>query len=295
MGAFVVNRKSWRWTQWTMLFFFIQSMIVALAWGRETYHPILKRRKASKLGLPIAPKPPMMATLKLFLTVALLRPVHMMLTEPIVGFICLYTACMFATLFTFFAAMPYVFQGTYHFTLEQSGLVFISIVVGCVLGTITIILCDIFFYRPQIAKHPPHQVPPEWRLIPAMIGSIGLPIGLFWFAWTARRDISWASPAVAMVPFAWGNICLFISTISYITDTYHGTTVASAASANSLARYGLAGAFPLFTLQMYENLGINWASSLLAFLAVALLPIPWVLFKFGHTIRAKSKYETASY
>ena len=49
-----------------------------------------------------------------------------------------------------------------------------------------------------------------------MIGSIGLPVGLFWFAWTAREDISWASPTVAIVPFAWGNISIFISTIQYV-------------------------------------------------------------------------------
>jgi hypothetical protein len=49
--------------------------------------------------------------------------------------------------------------------------------------------------------------------------------------------------------FAWGNICVFVGTAQYIVDTYHGLTVASAMSANSLARYGLAAAFPLFTVQ----------------------------------------------
>ena len=82
-----------------------------------------------------------------------------------------------------------------------------------------------------------------------MIGSLGLPVGLFWFAWTARSDISWASPAASIIVFAWGNLCLFVSTVQYLVDTYRGTTVASAAGANSLARYGLAGAFPLFILQ----------------------------------------------
>ena len=46
---------------------------------------------------------------------------------------------------------------------------------------------------------------------------------------------------------------------------------------------------------MYEKLGIDWSCSLLGFVAVALLPIPWVLFKFGPQIRAKSKYETVDY
>lgn len=43
---------------------------------------------------------------------------------------------------------------------------------------------------------------------------------------------------------------------------------------------------------MYDGLGIDWASSLLGFMSIALLPIPWVLFKYGAKIRAKSQYET---
>lgn len=46
---------------------------------------------------------------------------------------------------------------------------------------------------------------------------------------------------------------------------------------------------------VYEKLGIDWASSLLGFVALALLPVPWVLFKYGPTIRAKSSYETVQF
>lgn len=295
IGAFVVNRKGWRWTQWTMLFFYIEAIIVSVAWGRETYAPVLQRRRAERLKIPLPPPPPVGAQVKLFVTVALLRPVHMLLTEPIVAFICLYVACEFATLFCFFASVPFVFGRIYHFAPEEIGLVYVSIIVGCLVGFVTIVLCDVLFYRPQAARHPPHQVPPEYRLYSAMIGSVLAPVGIFWFGWTARPGVSWVSPAVAIMPFAWGNICLFVSTTQYLVDTFHGTTVASAMSANSLARYGLAGAFPLFTIQMYQNLGVGWATSLLGFIAVALLPVPWSLFKFGKAIRARSRYETASH
>lgn len=263
--------------------------------GRETYAPVLKRRKAKKLGLPEAPSPPTSKKVHMFMTIALIRPVMMLATEPIVTFICLYVSVGFATLFCFFASVPFVFEGVYGFSLEQTGLVYASIVVGCLLGFVTIVLCDVLVYRPQVPKHPPHQIPPEWRLPPAMVASFLIPLGIFWFGWTARADVHWASPVVAIMPFAWGNLCLFVSTMQYIVDAYHGTTVASAASANSLARYGLAGAFPLFTVQMYQRLGIGWASSLLGFIAVALLPVPWVLFKFGKQISAKSRYKTASW
>lgn len=249
MGAFIVVRKGWRWTQWTMLFFCAFSLLLIVPFGRETFHTILKRRRAKKLGHRVEPSPPLGAKLRLFLTITIFRPVRMLFTEPIVGLACLYVSTAFATLYTFFAAVPYIFQTVYGFSLEQAGLVFLAVVAGCLLGTLTIVLCDVLLYRPQIPRHPPHAIPPEHRLYPAMIGSLGLPAGLFWLAWTARPDVSWASPVVALVPFAWGNLCLFVSMLQFTVDTYTGTVIASATSANSLSRYGLGGAFPLFAIQ----------------------------------------------
>ncbi|TFB01596.1 Polyamine transporter 4 [Trichoderma ghanense] len=294
IGSFVSVEKGWRWTEWTMLFFSALSIALGCTIG-ETFHPVLKRRLAKKRGIELPPLPPMSERIKTFAVVAAIRPVKMLFTEPIVSFICLYVAIDFGTLFSFFGGVPYTFGTVYHFTTEQSGLVFISIVIGCVVGLATIMACEILLYRKQIPKYPPHRVPPEHRLYPAMFGSFGLPLGLFWFAWTAREDVSWASPAAAIIPFAWGNLCVFVSTMQYTTDTFTGNVVASASSANSLARYGFAGVFPLFTIQMYTTLGIHWASSLLGFIALALIPIPWVLFEFGPRIRAKSKFETHKY
>ncbi|KAI8663204.1 MFS domain-containing protein [Fusarium keratoplasticum] len=161
----------------------------------------------------------------------------------------------FGTLFGFFAGVPYTFHSVYDFPLEHSGLVFLSIAIGCVFGLVTIMLCDILIYQKQVVKGLPSHVPPEYRLYLALIGSIGLPVGLFWFAWAARLDVSWASPAATIIPFAWGNLCVFVSTMQYISDTYHGSVVAGAASANGLARYSFAGAFPLFTTQTRCRLG----------------------------------------
>ncbi|KAK3349580.1 major facilitator superfamily transporter [Lasiosphaeria hispida] len=295
IGAFVTQRKGWRWTQWTMLFFCAFSLLLIVPFGRETFHPILKRRRAKQLGHTVSPSPPLREKAQEFLTITIFRPLLMLVTEPIVGLVCLYVSCEFATLFTFFAAVPYIFERVYDFSVEQTGLVFLAVVIGCVLGTLTIILCDVFLYRRQIPKHPPHMVPPEYRLYPAMLGSLGMPVGLFWMAWTSRSDVSWVSPVVAMIPFAWGNLCVFISTMQFTVDTYTGTVIASATSANSLTRYGLSGAFPLFAIQMYSRLGINWATSLLGFLSLAMLPVPWVFFKYGKKIRSLSHYETPTY
>ena len=295
LGAFA-SRKGWRWTQWTFLFFLVFSYLLILTLGSETFHPIVKRRRAKQLGIALPaedmpPPVPLSKRIHSFLTIGLIRPLHMMVAEPIIGLSSLYVACEFATLFSFFAAVPFVFELVYGFTREQAGLVFVAIIAGAFLGLVTVMLTDVFIYRKtMVPRFHPAPPPPEHRLYAAMIGSIGLPIGLFWFGWSGYHHDFWVSPVLAIVPFAWGNICIFISLLQYIGDTYTGAVVASAASANSLARYSLAGAFPLFTVQMFTKLGINWAGSLLGFISVALLPVPWLFYKFGPIIRKHSKY-----
>lgn len=41
---------------------------------------------------------------------------------------------------------------------------------------------------------------------------------------------------------------------------------------------------------MYKNLGIHWASSIPAFLALMCVPFPFLFYKYGELIRMKCKY-----
>lgn len=70
-------------------------------------------------------------------------------------------------------------------------------------------------------------------------------------------------------------------------------TSSSALAANGILRYILGAVFPLFTLQMYEKLGVHWAGSVFAFLSLPLIPIPWLLFKYGGKLRQRSSFVTA--
>lgn len=56
----------------------------------------------------------------------------------------------------------------------------------------------------------------------------------------------------------------------------------------------LTAAFPLFGLQMYNKLGYHWATSLLAFLTILMMPFPWIFFKYGKVLRGKSKFALAA-
>lgn len=221
-----------------------------------------------------------------------LKPFKMLFVESIVLFMTIYMAFNFAVFYSFFAAFPYIFGsgGGYNFTPGEQGLTFISIALGCVIGFLAVVYIDRRTYPALEAKYGVGSVPPEYRLYGAMVGSALNPASLFWFGWSANAGAYWPSPVVAAVPFAVGNIMVYSSGALYIMNSYGSLHGASALSANSLLRYAFGGAFPMFTVQMFSSLGIGWASSLLGFVSVVLVPVPWVLYKYGRRIRAHSQY-----
>ncbi|MCJ1352781.1 MAG: hypothetical protein MMC33_002765 [Icmadophila ericetorum] len=297
VGGYAAQSKGWRWTEWSVLMVSAAVLLYSLGM-KETYKKVILEKRAKKLEIEtqVNAGPSGWAAVKVLLTVTLFRPVYMLATEPIVTFLSLYISFNFSVLFGFFDAFPIVFQGVYHFSLGESGLPWLAVLTGCILSVATIIIIDRLTFRKEFARS--HRegreglVAPEHRLYGAMMGSLGLPVGLFWFAWSARSDVHWISPALAAIPFAWGNLSVFCAAALYLVDTYGPRTGASAMAANGMLRYTSGAAFPLFTVQMYNRLGISWATSLLGFLSLALLPIPWILFKYGARIRAKSKFET---
>ncbi|KAK7754025.1 hypothetical protein SLS62_004124 [Diatrype stigma] len=294
LGVFLVSRKSWRWTQFVLAAFSAVSLVLVF-FAAETYQPKIQRWRSKQLGLDVIEKPPFAVTVKEFTTITILRPLHMLVTEPIVAFLSLYVAFVFGILFMFFGVFFWIFQSTYHFTLEQSGLVFLAVAVGCVIGIVIVGFCTKLYYEREARNYPPHEAPPEYRLLPAMVGSGLLPVSLIWFAFTAQKSVSAGWPIAAIVVFGAGNICLFVSALQYMGDVYHRTNVASAASANAFARYMLAAVFPLFSLQMYQNLQVKWATLVLTFIAIAMLPLPFALFRYGKLLRGRSSYPTAAY
>ena len=91
------------------------------------------------------------------------------------------------------------------------------------------------------------------------------------------------------MPFGTGFVALFLGTNAYLTDCY-GRFSASALAANAVMRSLFTAGFPLFARQMYIGIGTPWASSILGFVALAMAPVPWLFFRYGPWIRARSKY-----
>lgn len=296
-GGFLGQSKGWAWIEAMMAIVSGVMWLLGLAFVPETYAPILLRRRAQTLST---------MTGKLYRTKAdvqgrdggwqalrttLVRPWILLFKEPIVLVLSTYMATVYGTLYMLFGAFPICFQENRGWSEGAGGLAFLGVAVGMIVATILVPLGNKQYL--QTAAQRGGTAPPEARLRSSMVGAVAIPIGLFWFAWTNDPSIHWISSIVAGVPFGFGMIIVFLGITSYLIDAYT-IFAASALAANSLLRSLFGFAFPLFTPYMYQNLGIHWASSVPAFLALACVPAPFFLYRRGASIRSRCTYAAAS-
>lgn len=295
VGGFVGQEVGWRWVEGVMAIFAGVVWIVGTLVVPETYSPFLLRERANVLSKETgkvyisvteaySPKKTPSEALK----TAILRPWVLLFMEPIVLALSVYMAIIYGTLYMLFGAFPIVFQQKLGWSEGIGGLAFIGVAVGMLFGLLYSIL-DGRRYNRVAAKSPNGDAPPEARLPPCIVASLVLPVGLFWFAWTARPSIHWIVPIIASAPFGFGMVLVFLTMINYLVDAYT-IYAASVLAANSVLRSLFGAAFPMFTQKMYDNLGVSWASSIPAFLAVACVPFPFLFYKYGAQIRSKCKY-----
>ncbi|CAK9437129.1 uncharacterized protein LODBEIA_P15440 [Lodderomyces beijingensis] len=304
IGGFSAEYKNWQWpAAWVLLMFFGAIWPSAILCP-ETFKPVILYRRAKKRGLNVETPVFDLAFMKKVARVNLIVPVKLLVSEPIVMFMSIYVAFIFAVLFGFFEAFPVIFRGVYHMDLGVSGLPFLSVGIGLVLGVVFYVILDYTIYYPRNADGTrgkkdadgkPIYDPPETKLLVGKVGSIGLPIALFWLGWTSRPSVHWMAPVASGVPFGFGLILVFFSVVLYFSLSYPPIIVASAIAANNLLRYLLASVFPLFTVQCFENLGIGWAGTLFALISVLLVPLPFVFAHFGPRLRSQSKLTYAAY
>ena len=109
------------------------------------------------------------------------------------------------------------------------------------------------------------------------------------FAWTSFRFVHWIVPIIASAFFGAGIYIVILAVLNYVVDSYQ-TYSASSLAGVILIRNLVGAGFPLFASQMYHKLGLEWASTLLAFLSLLFVPIPLWWFYRGESLRLKSPW-----
>lgn len=136
----------------------------------------------------------------------------------------------------------------------------------------------------------PTQALPEYRLPLAVPFSILVPIGMLIYGWSAQAQAHWIVPNLGASIFAFGLIICFNCAQAYVVDTYT-TFAASATGAAAFVRTMAGFGFPLFAPQMYDELGVGWGNSLLAFVSLGMgIGAPIAMWRWGAWLRSKSDY-----
>ncbi|KAF4769472.1 hypothetical protein HAV15_008625 [Penicillium sp. str.  len=296
---FLAVSKGWEWVQGLITIFNGVVFLVGIAFIPETYTPVLLQKRAAKLSkltgavyrsrLDVGNAN---RTAGQIFTKTMVRPWILLFMEPIVLLLSIYMAIIYGTMYMEFAAFPIVFEENLKWPQSTSGLSFLGMMTGQILGCAYSILDD-GRYKKVADRTAYGRPPPEARLIPAMVGAVTLPAGLFWFAWTNFPHIHWVVCEIGTVLLGFSHVSIFLSVVNYLVDGYT-IYAASALAGNAVIRALFGAAFPLFTTPMYQNLGIHWASSISAFLAVACLPFPWIFYKYGPAIRRHCQYASES-
>ncbi|RAH55616.1 MFS transporter [Aspergillus piperis CBS 112811] len=283
VGGFINQFTTWRWTFYVLLIWTGVLLVLIGFFVPETYHPVLLRRKAQQLRKEtgddrwIAPIEMMDRSVAQTVLRSIYRPLLLLTLEPMCLNLCIFSAILLGILYLFFGAFQLVFESVYGFELWQRGLCFLGLFVGMLFA----IFSDPFWRRNYTRLELKHQeavgrsddFQPEWRLPPAIAGGPLVTVGLFIFAWTIYPQVHWIAPLIGSALFGAGTILVYSGIFTFLVDAYP-TYAASALAANSFARSIFGGVFPLFGIQMYNNLGYHWATSLLAFLTLVMAPFP---------------------
>lgn len=210
------------------------------------------------------------------------RPVRFLLVSPILCLIALHVAFNFGVTMLLFATFPTVFEDTYGWSVGISGLAYIGIGVGCAIG---IFIFGKFSDRMLRGNGGPYN--PERRLILMMYVSPLLPIGLFLYAWTTESKVHWIVPIVGTAIGGPGVVVLISSSQTYTIDIFGPRAAASAMAGINLLRNLLGAFLPLAAPRLYTNLHMGWGNSVLAFIAMAFIPVPFWLYRHGRWLREK--------
>ncbi|KAK4072685.1 uncharacterized protein Triagg1_5730 [Trichoderma aggressivum f. europaeum] len=186
----------------------------------------------------------------------------------------------------FFTTFPTIFGEIYGFKPGPTGLTYIGGGLGELCATALGGWVGNTVYH-NLTKKNGGISKPEFRMLGMLLGSVAVPIGLFWFGWTAQTRQHWMLPIIGSSIFGFGMMSILLPLQLYFIDAFKYSAAALAAA--SLARSLLAFAIPLFAPQMIDAMGLGGTYSFLGGLSIAIgIPLPLWVYSQGEKIRARS-------
>jgi multidrug resistance protein len=295
IGGFIAQRAGWRWLFWVILITgVIFSTFIAVLYP-ESNHVVLLDRKTARLRKELN-RPELLNILthkknaselqrSNILKHGLIRPLKLLFTSPIVFLLSLYMSFVFGLLFLLLTTITQVYIQTYGWSPELCGLSFLGVGLGNFLGIAFVArTSDATIVR--LTKRNNGVYEPEFRLPTCVFFGFLIPISFFWYGWTTYNHVHWIVPIIGLIPFGCGMMGIFAPIQTYLIDSFP-QYAASAVAGLTAIRCLFGAVLPLAGPSMYKSLGLGWGNSLLGFVAVAMIPFPALIYKYGGLIRKK--------
>ena len=257
------------------------------------------------------PHSPPQSSIITFLQSNILRPFHLLATEPVVFSFTLLSALSYGITFLSTQSIPQVYTATYHFSEPQTAYIQAAVVLGELVGwAICLFIQDPFYARCAARAAAAAasaadadednaessrgrkliQSLPEKRLYAAVPASfLFLAAGLFIYGFTSHLRITLYAPTFGIFLIGIGVVVVMQAIMMYVTDSY-GRYAASASAAVCFGENVFAAFLPLGSMGMYQKLGFGWASGLLGFVALGFGVGPVVLVVWGERVRRRSRF-----
>lgn len=214
IGGSLTPAAGWRWDFWLMAIASGFMTVVIVLFIPESYpYAILKRKTAllrkqtgnhSLQSVLYTSKTPG----QLF-AFSILRPLKMLIS-PIVFLLSVYAATLYSYAYLCFTTFPRVFGDQYGFDTQASGLASLGLGVGFIVG---LVFCGAVSDRwsAYLTRKSGSVAKPEYRLPVLVAGAVFVPIGLFWYGWTAEIKTHWIVPIIGTAFIGIGIVIAYVS------------------------------------------------------------------------------------
>lgn len=283
-GYITSSYLGWRWTNYITGIMGALALVMCSILYPESYYPSILAQKAQLLRQETANWAIHASGENDHLNLShvvhntVLRPLRMLVTQPVVACISIYMAFAYGILYLCLEVFPIVYVEGYAMDIANANLTYIGVLIGMLFAGVYMILLEPIYLRKIEGNG--NKPAPNARLDALMVPSIMFPIGLFLLFWSGNypNHIHWIVPTTGAAIVGFALMGIFLSAQNYAVESYLQVS-ASVLAACAFMRASFAAAFPLFAQQMFHNMGVQWAGTLLGCIALLMVPIPF-LFKY---------------
>jgi hypothetical protein len=200
----MVQKVNWRWTFYVLSIFDAVVLILFIFFLPETRAQTILSSKATELRKSTGEDyytvedlecPKFSSKLK----VSLVRPLRLLITQPVIQIMALVLAYQFGMLYILLSTFATLWSTRYGQSATVSGFHYFAMITGTITGSVVGGWATDKVWA-WLKKNNKGKTRPENRVPLLVPGGIMMPIGLLWYGWSAEQHLHWIMPDIVNIP-----------------------------------------------------------------------------------------------